>query len=369
METGGLVETMIGFCDLMLPSDKYPEGYKFTSDEVEIPSEGLRFVGIMSLKDPLRPDIPDAISKCLTAGIRVILATGDHPITARAMACYIGIETAANTNSKVITGTELSNLSIAELDEILKNHREIIFARITPYHRLEIVEACQREGAIVAVTGKSMNDTPALKRANIGAALGVYGHDVCKQAADVILLDDNFASIVAGVEEARLYIDNIQKNFSYTLISIIPEIILFILFAALNIPALLGTLIIIYILLAAPAVSVFALIIEKTDTEIMKKQPRKSITNCMGKCCRILIAIIRKLFTVLLSTIVAFKLPAIMVSWIAIRIALYLILSWISIRKTSSDFSSLMVIKDEMSLLICPQGRKIFFLYSYFSGL
>ena len=176
--------------------------------------------------DPPRAAVPDAVSKCRSAGIKVIMVTGDHPITAKAIAKGVGIisegtETVediaqrlnipvAEVNKKdakacVMHGSELKDLSSDELDELLKHHTEIVFARTSPQQKLVIVEGCQRLGAIVAVTGDGVNDSPALKKADIGVAMGIAGSDVSKQAADMILLDDNFASIVTGVEEGTYY--------------------------------------------------------------------------------------------------------------------------------------------------------------------
>merc|ERR1712172_326869 len=221
MELGGLGERVLGFCDFMLPEDKYPRGYPFDPDEENFPLEGLRFVGLMSMIDPPRAAVPDAVLKCRSAGIKVIMVTGDHPITAKAIARSVGIisdgqetveDIAARRNipveevnprearAAVIHGGEIKDLSEKALDEVLMYHSEIVFARTSPQQKLIIVEGCQRMGAIVAVTGDGVNDSPALKKADIGVAMGIAGSDVSKQAADMILLDDNFASIVTGVE-------------------------------------------------------------------------------------------------------------------------------------------------------------------------
>merc|ERR1711971_585962 len=229
MELGGLGERVLGFCDFMLPADKFPNGYPFDADDVNFPVEGLRFVGLMSMIDPPRAAVPDAVLKCRSAGIKVIMVTGDHPITAKAIARSVGIisegtetveDIAARTGvdvkdvnprearAAVIHGGEIKDMSEKQIDEILMYHTEIVFARTSPQQKLIIVEGCQRMGAIVAVTGDGVNDSPALKKADIGVAMGIAGSDVSKQAADMILLDDNFASIVTGVEEGRLIFDN-----------------------------------------------------------------------------------------------------------------------------------------------------------------
>jgi len=241
----------------------------------------------MSMIDPPRAAVPDAVSKCRSAGIKVIMVTGDHPITAKAIARNVGIispgkliviyrnhlkslnfyscglhstenETIEDmaerlkvdvseinpreAKAAVIHGGELKDLNEADLDEILNYHTEIVFARTSPQQKLIIVEGCQRNGAIVAVTGDGVNDSPALKKADIGVAMGIAGSDVSKQAADMILLDDNFASIVTGVEEGRLIFDNLKKSIAYTLTSNIPEISPFLCFMCFGIPLPLGTI-------------------------------------------------------------------------------------------------------------------------------
>ena len=210
MELGGLGERVLGFCDYMLPADKYPAGYPYDADEENFPLEGLRFVGLLSMIDPPRAAVPDAVLKCRSAGIKVIMVTGDHPITAKAIARSVGIISETNETVEdiakrlgkdvkkinpreakacVVTGTELKDIDQKNLDDILMLHTEIVFARTSPQQKLIIVEGCQRMGAIVAVTGDGVNDSPALKKADIGVAMGIAGSDVSKQAADMILLD------------------------------------------------------------------------------------------------------------------------------------------------------------------------------------
>merc|ERR1711962_1905243 len=251
MELGGLGERVLGFAHMFLDEYNFPKGYPFDADNVNFPVHGLRFVGLMSMIDPPRAAVPDAVAKCRSAGIKVIMVTGDHPITAKAIARSVGIisegqetveDIAVRKNipvkdvnprearAAVVHGGEIKDLSEKALDEILMYHTEIVFARTSPQQKLIIVEGCQRMGAIVAVTGDGVNDSPALKKADIGVAMGIAGSDVSKQAADMILLDDNFASIVTGVEEGRLIFDNLKKSIAYTLTSNIPEISPFLLF-------------------------------------------------------------------------------------------------------------------------------------------
>ncbi|XP_069976695.1 sodium/potassium-transporting ATPase subunit alpha isoform X9 [Penaeus vannamei] len=295
LELGGLGERVLGFCDYMLPTDKYPLGYPFDADAVNFPVHGLRFVGLMSMIDPPRAAVPDAVAKCRSAGIKVIMVTGDHPITAKAIAKSVGIISEGNetvediaqrlnipikevdpTEAKaaVVHGSELRDMTSEQLDDVLLHHTEIVFARTSPQQKLIIVEGCQRMGAIVAVTGDGVNDSPALKKADIGVAMGIAGSDVSKQAADMILLDDNFASIVTGVEEGRLIFDNLKKSIAYTLTSNIPEISPFLFFMIASVPLPLGTVTILCIDLGTDMVPAISLAYEAAESDIMKRQPR-----------------------------------------------------------------------------------------------
>merc|ERR1711910_299263 len=300
MELGGLGERVLGFCDFMLPADKFPVGFPFDPEEVNFPVDGLRFVGLMSMIDPPRAAVPDAVLKCRSAGIKVIMVTGDHPITAKAIARSVGIisdgtetveDIAARTGrdvkdinprdarAAVVHGGEIKDLSEKQIDEILMYHTEIVFARTSPQQKLIIVEGCQRMGAIVAVTGDGVNDSPALKKADIGVAMGIAGSDVSKQAADMILLDDNFASIVTGVEEGRLIFDNLKKSIAYTLTSNIPEISPFLLFILADVPLPLGTVTILCIDLGTDMVPAISMAYEGAEADIMKRQPRNPFTD------------------------------------------------------------------------------------------
>merc|ERR1712172_151594 len=300
MELGGLGERVLGFCDFTLPANKYPIGYPFDPEEENFPLKGLRFVGLMSMIDPPRAAVPDAVLKCRSAGIKVIMVTGDHPITAKAIARSVGIisegtETVediatrkgipvAEVNPReamaaVVHGGEIKDLSEKALDEILMYHTEIVFARTSPQQKLIIVEGCQRMGRIVAVTGDGVNDSPALKKADIGVAMGIAGSDVSKQAADMILLDDNFASIVTGVEEGRLIFDNLKKSIAYTLTSNIPEISPFLFFILADVPLPLGTVTILCIDLGTDMVPAISMAYEKAESDIMKRPPRNPFTD------------------------------------------------------------------------------------------
>ncbi|XP_063151881.1 sodium/potassium-transporting ATPase subunit alpha-2-like isoform X2 [Candoia aspera] len=294
---GGLGERVLGFCHYYLPDRQFPRGFKFDVEKPNFPTTKLCFVGLISMIDPPRAAVPDAVGKCRSAGIKVIMVTGDHPITAKAIAKGVGIisessETVEDIAARrgipvsqvdpneaqacIIHGSNLKDMTTKQLDNILLNHPEIVFARTSPQQKLIIVEGCQREGAIVAVTGDGVNDSPALKKANIGIAMGITGSDVSKQAADMILLDDNFASIVTGVEEGRLIFDNLKKSIAYTLTSNIPEVSPFLLFIILDIPLPLGTITILCIDLGTDMVPAISLAYENAESDIMKRKPRNA---------------------------------------------------------------------------------------------
>ncbi|KAF7256310.1 hypothetical protein EG68_07094 [Paragonimus skrjabini miyazakii] len=292
---GEMGERVLGFCDCELPSFIYPENYAFDTENLNFPLEGLRFLGLISLIDPPRASVPDAVTKCRQAGILVVMITGDHPITAKAIAKAVGILSphsrtvedlaqergvAVNkvdpreANACVIHGTDLRAMTETQLDQLLRQHEEFVFARTSPQQKLFIVEGFQRQGRFVAVTGDGVNDSPALKKADIGVAMGITGSDVSKQAADMILLDDNFATIVSGVEEGRIIFDNLKKSIAYTLTSKIPELLPFILFMLLKIPLVLGTVTILCIDLGTDMFPAISMAYEGPESDIMKRKPR-----------------------------------------------------------------------------------------------
>ncbi|XP_076455702.1 sodium/potassium-transporting ATPase subunit alpha-3-like [Babylonia areolata] len=294
---GGMGERVLGFCDFFLPVEEFPQGFSFDQENPNFPLTGLRFVGLMAMIDPPRPAVPEAVAKCRSAGIKVIMVTGDHPITAKAIARGVGIISPVDFTIEelaeqrhvpkesidpseaaavVIHGGELKEMDASDIDNILRNFHEIVFARTSPQQKLIIVEGCQRNGQIVAVTGDGVNDSPALKKADIGVAMGIAGSDVSKQAADMILLDDNFASIVTGVEEGRLIFDNLKKSIAYTLTSNIPEISPFLVYILFNTPLPLGVITILFIDLGTDMVPAISLAYENAESDIMKRPPRSS---------------------------------------------------------------------------------------------
>ena len=196
---------LIGIAFKKLPPDQ-------TSIEIAQLNE-LTFLGLEGMIDPPREEVIEAVQKCKKAGIKVVMITGDHAITARAIAYQIGI--ISNPEERVISGEELSRMSDEALYEIVDTVH--VYARVAPEHKLRIARQLQRRGHIVAMTGDGVNDAPALRAADIGIAMGITGTEVSKEAAAMILIDDNFASIVAAVEEGRHAWNNLEKAILYTL--------------------------------------------------------------------------------------------------------------------------------------------------------
>merc|ERR1711862_610136 len=295
-ELGSNAERVLGFCRYELPPNEYPKGFEFDSEDPNFPLEGLCFIGLTGLMDPPRGAVPGAVETCQAAKIKVIMVTGDQPITAWAIAKQVGIiksptvdeyckehggdpnsVTPDQANAIVIPGDQLEEMSDERLNEVLA-FPEIVFARTSPEQKSRIVGGCQKRGEIVAVTGDGVNDSPALKKADIGIAMGITGSEVAQEAADMILLDDNFASIVKGVEEGRLIFDNLKKSIAYTLSSNIPEITPFILFILFQIPLPLSTVLILCVDLGTDLIPAISLAYEKAEA-IMKRKPRNSLTD------------------------------------------------------------------------------------------
>ncbi len=232
---------------------------------------GLVLAGLVGLEDPPRPEVPEAMARCAVAGIRVIMVTGDHPHTAQAIAREIGLVKTAQP--VVITGDDLGRMSLAQL-QLALDAPEIIFARVAAAQKMQIVEALQKKGEIVAVTGDGVNDAPALRAADIGIAMGISGTDVAREAADMILLDDNFASIVAAIEEGRAVFDNLRKFLTYILSSNIPELVPYLAFVLFRIPLPLTIIQILAVDLGTDMLPALALGAEKPDPGVMRRPPR-----------------------------------------------------------------------------------------------
>ncbi|MBI3585218.1 MAG: HAD-IC family P-type ATPase [Nitrospinae bacterium] len=240
---------------------------EYTVEETE---RDLTFIGLVAMFDPPREEVRNAVHECQSAGIRVVMITGDYGITAKTIAGQVGI---ARKDTKVITGEELDRLSHRELKEILRKG-EVIFARAAPKDKLRVVSALQDNGEIVAVTGDGVNDAPALKKADIGIAMGIRGSDVAKESAEIILSDDNFATIVDAVREGRGVYANIKKFVTYIFASNIPEIVPFIAFVIFRIPLPLTVMQILAIDLGTDVVPALGLGVEPPEKGIMNQPPR-----------------------------------------------------------------------------------------------
>ncbi|MFN7952116.1 MAG: cation-translocating P-type ATPase [bacterium] len=229
----------------------------------------LTFVGLVAMVDPPRAEAKAAVATCIGAGIRTVMITGDHPLTALEIARQLGI-----TSERVVTGAELERASDAELDEWVRSVS--VFARVSPEHKLRIVEAFQARGHDVAMTGDGVNDAPALKKADIGVAMGVTGTDVSKEAADMVLLDDNFATIVAAVEEGRVIYDNIRRFIRYLVSTNSAEILVMLLAPFLGMPLPLLPLQILWINLVTDGPPALALGLEPAERYTMRRPPYDS---------------------------------------------------------------------------------------------
>ncbi|EME70710.1 HAD superfamily P-type ATPase [Paramagnetospirillum caucaseum] len=237
----------------------------------ELWEQDLVLLGLIGLQDPPRPEVPDAVARCRGAGIKVIMVTGDHPRTAEAVARQVGLVT--RRHPRIIVGDHLQRMSKTQL-QLALDAPEIIFARTRADQKWRIVDALQAKGEVVAVTGDGVNDAPALKQADIGIAMGASGTDVARQAADMVLLDDNFASIVAAIEEGRAVFDNIRKFLTYILTSNIPEMVPYLLFAVFNVPLALTVVQILAIDLGTDMVPALALAVERPRAGVMTRPPR-----------------------------------------------------------------------------------------------
>nr|WP_294863367.1 cation-transporting P-type ATPase [uncultured Pseudogulbenkiania sp.] len=230
----------------------------------------LVFAGLAGIEDPPRPEVAGAIATCRQAGIRVVLCTGDHAVTASAIARQIGLLQGGGT---VLTGDELERLSDTQL-QLRLDQPDLLFARVTPEQKQRIVTVLQQKGEVVAVTGDGVNDAPALKSADIGIAMGQRGSDVAKAAADIVLLDDNFATIVDAIEEGRAVYANIRKFLTYILTSNIPELVPYLAFVLLRVPLPLTIIQILAVDLGTDMLPALALGAEPPSPAVMHTPPR-----------------------------------------------------------------------------------------------
>ena len=228
------------------------------------------FLGLMAMKDPLRAEAAKAVAECQRAGIKTVMITGDHKLTAQAIAKEAGIMKAG---SIALTGDELDRMDDKQLDEVIENCR--VFARVTPEHKLRIVKAFKSRGHVCAMTGDGVNDAPAIKEADIGVSMGISGTEVTKQAADVILLDDNFATLVNSVEEGRTIYQNIRKFVRYLISCNIGEVITMLGGILMGLPMVLLPAQILLVNLVTDSLPAIALGLEPAESSVMKKPPRK----------------------------------------------------------------------------------------------
>jgi len=291
---GSMGERVLGFAELYLDERSYGASHDdlYDATKMNFPMKELVFIGLASLLDPPRETVPFAISQCKAAGIKVMMVTGDHPITAKAIANKVGIITGdtvddialregkqaseidpSRADAVVVHGATINTFDTEDWDYVLSKN-QVVFARTSPQQKSLIVEQCQKRGEIVAVTGDGVNDSPALKRADIGIAMGIVGSDVAKETADVILLDDNFASIVAGIEEGRIIFDNLKKSIAYTLSHLLPELVPFLISAIVPFPLALTSVIILCIDLGTELAPAISLAYERGEEDTMRRKPR-----------------------------------------------------------------------------------------------
>jgi P-type Ca2+ transporter type 2C len=243
-------------------------GADYSSDSVE---GELVFLGLAAMMDPPRPEVAEAVERCKKAGIRLVMITGDYGLTADSLARRVGMLT--TENPRILTGAELDQLSDAQLQVVLRE--EVIFARMAPEHKLRLVSAFQQRGDVVAVIGDGVNDAPALRKADIGVAMGVIGTDVAREAADIILTDDNFSAVAEAIEEGRTVFDNLRKFSTYIFASNLPEMIPLVLSALFDIPMALTVVQILAIDLGTDLLPALALGTEKPEPDVMARPPRK----------------------------------------------------------------------------------------------
>jgi len=252
---------------------------------LENAEQGMVFLGLVGMIDPPRPEAKSAVQISEQAGVKAVMITGDHPLTAQAIARELGIL----KEGRVVTGMELEAMSEGEFEHEVENIE--VYARVSPAHKLRVVTALQKKGHIVAMTGDGVNDAPALKKADIGIAMGITGTDVTKEAAAMTLTDDNFASIVAAVEEGRGVFGNIKKYLMYLLSSNIGEIVLMMGASLLGLPLPLSAVQILYVNLATDGLPALALAVDPFETDLMRRKPRNPRTGIFTRPVVILMVV------------------------------------------------------------------------------
>lgn len=237
----------------------------------------LILIGLVGMIDPPRPEVKEAVRICRRAGMRPVMITGDHPLTARFIAYELGI----TDNGRVKTGRDIEGMSEAELDEAVG--QVSVYARVTPEHKLRIVESLQRQGQVVAMTGDGVNDSPALKRSDIGIAMGITGTDVSKEAAEMVLLDDNFATIVAAVEEGRVIYDNVRRFVKFSIAGNVGKVFVMLLAPLLGINVALLPLQLLWLNLLTDGLLGLGLGVEPPERGTMQRPPRSPKASLLGE--------------------------------------------------------------------------------------
>ena len=258
-------------------------GYRFCNEPTDPacgqPSENnLTFIGMMGMIDPARPEVRDAVNVAKGAGVHVMMITGDHPLTAMHIARELNI---ADAESTVLTGQDLAKMEVEDIKARVDHVS--VFARVSPEHKLKIVQALQEKNNIVAMTGDGVNDAPALKKANIGVAMGITGTDVSKEASDMVLLDDNFATIVAAIEEGRRIYDNIRKFIKYALTSNMGEVLVMLIGPFIGFPLPLTPLQILWVNLVTDGLPGLALTVEPVEPGTMKRKPHSPTESIFAR--------------------------------------------------------------------------------------
>jgi Ca2+-transporting ATPase len=273
-------------------------------DPASEPDRELVWVGLVGMMDPPRDEAPAAVRQCHLAGIRVIMVTGDHPDTAQAIAREVGLIPLAAENQAVLTGAEVNRMTDSELKEALNQVR--VFARVAPEHKLRLVDILKEQGQVVAMTGDGVNDAPALKRADIGVAMGLTGTEVTKETAAMILADDNFATLVAAVEEGRAIFDNIKKYLVFLLSCNLAEI--FVLTGAffMGLPLPLIALQILWVNLTTDGLPALALGVDPKAPDLMARPPRPPREGVFTPTVNGLLAVISLYLTAVLIPLFAY---------------------------------------------------------------
>jgi len=259
----------------------------------------LVLIGLQGMIDPPRPEVKDAVKECKEAGIKTIMITGDHLITAKAIATQLGI---LPMGGKVLDGNALSRMSVEELEEIVED--VYVFARVSPEHKLKIVKALQSKGHIVAMTGDGVNDAPAIKASDIGIAMGITGTDVAKEASSLVLLDDNFATIKAAINEGRNIYENIRKFIRYLLASNVGEILVMLFAMLLGLPLPLVPVQILWVNLVTDGLPAMALGLDQAEDDVMRRNPRNPKEGVFAR--RLGWKVISRGFLIGIVTLIAF---------------------------------------------------------------